>query len=223
STLTLSGWYQGQRDIDYPGRPLDADFFDTYNGSLRWQHRPAAGLVRSLEATAYVYGVDHAMDNDGKPTAIANPSRVPPFAMDVVTVANVGMVGGRLATELAPGRDWTLEVGGDAYTAHHDASGTTRNRDSDMLMMERLIWGDARLSSIGLFARADRPIGPLSASGTIRLDHVTADADSTSAYFIDNASSDLRSTETNLSGALTLSLPVTSRWSVSGGAGTVVR
>jgi iron complex outermembrane recepter protein len=101
STLTASGWYQGQRDIDYPGRPLDAAFFDTYNGSLRWQHQPAAGVVRSFDAMAYVYAVDHAMNNDGKPTALANPDRMPPFAMDILTVANTEMVGGRLATELA--------------------------------------------------------------------------------------------------------------------------
>ncbi len=223
STLTASGWYQGQRDIDYPGRPLDAAFFDTYNGSLRWQHQPAAGVVRSLDAMAYVYTVDHAMNNDGKPTALANPDRMPPFAMDILTVANTGMVGGRLATELAPGGDWTLELGGDAYAADHDASGVTRNRDTGMVMMERLIWGGARLSNIGLFAKADHPLGRLSASGTIRVDHVRADADSASTFFTDNASAELASTETNLSGALTLSLPVTSRWSLSGGVGSVVR
>lgn len=223
STLTLSGWYQGQRDIDYPGRPLDAAFFDTYNGALRWQHQPAAGVVRSFDAMAYVYTVDHAMNNDGKPTALANPDRMPPFAMDILTVANTEMLGGRLATELAPGGDWKMEVGGDAYTADHNASGTNRNRDTGMVMMERLIWGGANMTSLGLFAKADHPLGPMSASGTIRVDHVRADADSASTFFMDNASSDLASTETNLSGALTLSLPVTSRWSLSGGIGSVVR
>jgi iron complex outermembrane recepter protein len=92
-----------------------------------------------------------------------------------------------------------------------------------MVMMERLIWGGARLTDVGLFAKADHPLGPLSASGTIRVDHVRADADSASAFFAENATADLASTETNLSGALTLSLPVTSRWSLSGGVGSVVR
>ena len=223
STLTLSGWYQGQRDIDYPGRPLDADFFDTYNGSLRWQHQPAAGVIRSFDAMAYVYSVDHAMNNDGKPTALANPDRMPPFPMDIVTVANTGVIGGRLATELTPGGDWKVEVGGDAYSALHDASSTVRNRDTGMLAMERVIWGGARITNVGLFVKGDRPLGRFSASGTVRVDRVEADADSASVFFEENASSDLASSETNLSGALTLSLPVTSRWSVSGGLGTVVR
>jgi iron complex outermembrane recepter protein len=223
STLTLSGSYQAQRDIDYPGRPLDADFFDTHNVSLGWQHRPAAGVIRALDAMAWVYRVDHAMNNDRKPTALANPNRMPPWPMDIVTVSNVEMVGGRLATELSPGDDWTLEVGGDAYTALHDASSTSRNRDTAMLMMERLIWGGARVANVGLFARADRPIGRVLASGTVRVDRVTAGADSASAFFLGNASDDLASDETNLSGALTLSLPLSSRWSISGGAGSVVR
>jgi iron complex outermembrane receptor protein len=223
STLTLSGWYQGQRDIDYPGRPLNAEFFDTYNGSLRWSHAPASGALRSLDAMAYYYTVDHAMNNDEKPTALPNPDRTPPFPMDILTASSVETVGGRLSTELVPGGDWTLEVGGDAYTAMHDASSTNRNRDTGMLMMERLIWGGAQLSDVGVFAKVDRPLGRLSASGTVRVDHVSAAADSASAFFLDNASSELASTETNLSGALTLLLPVTSSWSVSAGVGSVVR
>lgn len=223
STLTLSGWYQGQRDIDYPGRPLNAEFFDTYNGSLRWSHAPAAGALRSFNAMAYYYTVDHAMNNDEKPTALPDPDRVPPFPMDIVTVSNVKTLGGRLSTELAPGGEWTLEVGGDAYTATHDASSTTQNRDNGMLMMERLIWGGARLSNVGVFAKVDRPLGRVSASGTVRVDHVRADADSASAFFQDNASAELASTETSLSGAITLSLPLTSTWSVSAGVGSVVR
>lgn len=223
STLTLSGWYQDQRDIDYPGRPMNADFFETYNGSVRWQHRPTSGVVQSVDAMAYVYAVDHAMNNDGKPTALPNPDRMPPFPMDMVTVAGNEMVGGRVATEFTPGGDWTLELGADGYTALHDASGTMANRDTETLMMERVIWGGARITNIGAFVKGDRSLGPFTASGTVRADRVEADADSASSFFLENASSELASTETNLSGALTLTLPMSSRWSLSGGVGSVVR
>lgn len=223
STLTLSGWLQNQDDIDYPGRPLNADYFDAINGSLRWEQAFTGGAVQSLDAMAYVYTVDHEMTNDGKPTALPNPDRMPPFPMDIVTGSNVEMLGGRVATELAPAGDWIVEVGGDGYTARHEAASTMRNRDTGMVMMERLIWGDAALSNVGLFARAAHPIGRLSASGTVRVDFVSADADSASAFFLENASSTLESTETNLSGALTLTLPVTAAWSVSAGVGSVVR
>jgi len=223
STVTLSGWHQGQRGIDYPGRPLDADFFDTYNASLRWGLTPAAGRLRSLDAMVYFYSVDHAMNNDLKPTAVANPDRMPPFAMDIVTTSNVEMVGGRVAAEFAPGGDWVVEVGGDGYTALHEAGSTNRNRDTGVVMMERLIWGDARLTNVGAFARFSHPIGRVSATGTVRVDRVEADADSASTFFLENASAGLATSETNPSGAVTFTLPVTASWSVSAGAGSVVR
>ena len=223
STVTISGWRQSQRNIDYPGRPLDADFFDTYNASLKWELAPAAGRLRNLDAMVYFYSVDHAMNNDQKPTSLANPNRMPPFAMDIVTTSNVGMVGGRIAGEFAPGGDWIVEIGGDGYTALHEAGSTNRNRDTGVVMMERLIWGDARVSNLGAFTRFSHPIGRVSATGTLRLDRVEADADSASTFFLENASAGLAVTETNPSGALTLTLPVTAYWSISAGAGSVVR
>lgn len=223
STLILSGWYQAQRDIAYPGRPLNAEFFDSWNASLNFAHAPAAGVLRALDATAYLYTVDHAMNNDGKPTALANPNRMPPFAMAIRTLSRVDMLGGRASAEFAPAGGLVVEVGGDGYTALHQASSTNRNRDTGMLMMERLIWGDARVSTGGIFTRLGAPLGPVTASGTARLDLVRADADSAGAFFLENATGDLESTEANLSGALTLSLPVSSAWSLSAGVGSVVR
>jgi iron complex outermembrane recepter protein len=223
STLTLSGWYQGQRDIAYPGRPLNADWFDTYNGSLRWQYEPAGGILRSFDATGYLYTVDHSMNNDAKPTALPNPDRMPPFPMDITTTSSVEVWGGRASMEMAPGGDLVLEVGGDAYTAHHDAAMTNRNRDTGMVMMERLIWGGARITNTGVFTRVSHPIGRVSTTGTVRLDRMSADADSASTFFLENTSSSLSSSETNLSGAITFTLPVTASWSISAGAGSVVR
>jgi len=223
SQLTLSGWYQGQRDIDYPGRPLDADWFDTWNASLRWEHAPLQGRMRSLEVMSYLYTVDHGMNNDQKPTALANPQRMPPFPQEIVTLSRVEVMGGRVASVLEVHPSLTLEVGGDGYTALHQASSTNRNRDTAVLMMERLIWGDARLSALGLFTRAEFPVGRLIASGTVRLDHLRAGADTASAFFLQNAGSDLRSSDSHLSGAATLTWPLGAWASASVGAGSVVR
>lgn len=228
STLELSGWTQVQRDIDYPGRPLDADWFDTYNVALRWQLEPRVGRVRSLEAQAYRYVVDHGMNNDRKPTALPNPDRMPPFALDIETLSSVEMWGGRMATVFGPGTGsgaeaWEVEVGVDGYTAFHQAASTNRNRETGVILMERLIWGDVNFSTAGAFARLTRPLGDLTATGTLRLDHVRADADSVSAFFQANATADPRSRETTLSGAMTLALPLGAHWTVAAGAGSVVR
>lgn len=223
SLLTLAGWYQGQRDIDYPGRPMDADWFDTWNASLRWELTPSEGRVQSFEAMSYLYTVDHGMNNDNKPTALPNPQRMPPFPQELITLSRVEVVGGRVASVLDVHPSLTLEVGGDGYTALHEASGTNRNRDTGVLMMERLIWGGARLSSLGIFTRAQFPLGPLVASGTVRMDHLRADADSASAFFLEHAGDELRSNESHLSGAFTVTWPLGAWASASVGAGSVIR
>ena len=208
STFTVAGWHQAQRDIDYPGRPMDAEWFDTFNGSLRWEYAPAGGMLRGVDAMAYVYTVDHGMNNDAKPAP-----------MRVATVSDVEMVGGRLSAVVAPGRGWTLEAGGDGYTALHFAEARPRNPD----MPRRLIWGDVRLTSVGLFTRAERMVGPFQAAGTVRLDLFRSDAESASPFFIANVTDELSASEEHLSGAATLTLPLDEAWSVSVGAGSVVR
>jgi len=223
-TLTLSGWVQNQTGIDYPGRPLDAEWFDTYNVALGWEHAPVmSGRLRSFEATGYAYTVDHGMNNDGKPTALANPNRMPPFPMRILTTSRVEMLGGRTAGVLDLGGGWDAELGGDVYTANHVASNRMWNRDSGVLMMDRLIWGDARVTAGGVFGRVGGVLGRVTTTGTIRVDLVRADADSASTFFQQNASPDLASRETNLSGALTVTLPVSASWFLSAGAGSVVR
>jgi iron complex outermembrane recepter protein len=225
SRLTLAGWYQAQRDIDYPGRPLDADWFDTWNASLRWDYTPLEGRIRAFEVMSYAYTVDHGMNNDKKPTALPNPQRMPPFPQELITLSRVEMVGGRMASVLEVHPSLTLEIGGDGYSALHQASATNRNRDTGVLMMERIIWGDARLSTLGLFTRAEFPLGRMVASGTVRLDHVRAQADTASAFFLEHAGAGagLGATESHMSGAFTLTWPVRAWASASVGAGSVIR
>ena len=82
SQLSVSAGYQSQRDMDYPGRLLNADYFDAYNLSARWTLESSNGLVRGAEVLGYYNAVDHGMDNDGKPTAQPMEGRMPPFALD---------------------------------------------------------------------------------------------------------------------------------------------
>lgn len=80
--LVLSGGYQEQGPIDYPGRLLTADFFEALNLSGTYSLAREQGPLQSLEFQAYVNDVDHGMDNSGKPTAMDMPGRTPPFALD---------------------------------------------------------------------------------------------------------------------------------------------
>ncbi len=226
-TLGFLGSYQAQRDIDYPGRPLDADFFNTYHLQAEWSLRRPAGLgssrLRDLDIMAYVYDVDHLMDNDEKPTALPDPGRMPPFATDVRTGAGVQVLGGRFAARMAGPANWEVEVGGDIYHADHDASREVDRRDTGAPVRRDLIWGGAWIRDAGVFVRATRAVGRAELAMAARMDVVRADADTASPFFIAQHGNDFTSSETNWSGAVTLRVPVAPRWTVTGGLGSVVR
>jgi len=227
--LSLLGSFQAQRDVDFPGRPLDATYFDTYQVQAEYAlRRPAvrgAGgfQLRDVDALAYVYDVDHLMDNDDKPTALPDPTRMPPFATDVNTASGVRVLGGRFAARFTTPANWDLEVGGDIYDADHDASRTVDRRDTGVNVRQDLIWGGARIVDAGLFTRVERPLGRARLGITGRVDFVFADADTASPFFVSEYGTSFDSRETNLSGAATLRVPVSERWTTTFGLGSVVR
>lgn len=223
SELSVLGSYQAQRDVDYPGRPLDAAFFNTYQvqGEYAWR-ADGAGRLRALDAMAYVYDVDHLMDNDAKPTALPDPTRTPPFATDIETQSGVRVLGGRVAGVVSAGV-WRLELGGDVMDADHDASRTVERRDTGMPMREDLIWGGARIQTLGAFARGERAIGATTLGLAMRVDAVRADADTVSPFFATEYGTDVASDEVNVSGAATWRVPLSVRWTTTVGLGSVVR
>lgn len=223
SELAVLGSYQAQRDVDYPGRPLDATFFNTYQlqSEYAWRN-DRAGRLREADVMAYVYDVDHLMDNDDKPTALADPARTPPFATDVETQSGVRVLGGRATAKLDAGV-WRLELGGDVMDADHDAARTVLRRDTGMLMRQDLIWGSARIQTLGAFARGERPLGNTTLGLALRVDRVQADADTVSPFFASQYGTDVDDSELNWSGAATWRLPVAERWTATLGLGSVVR
>lgn len=232
SMLSVLGAVQAQRDIDYPGRPLDAVFFDSQQWQAEWSlRRPSTGprpgsrafALRDVDVMAYVYDVDHLMDNNDKPTALANPNRTPPFPLLINTFSGVTVRGGRVSARLVAPSGWDVLVGGDVYDADHDAYRQTDRRDTGTPIRTDLIWGGARIMDAGAFARIDRMIGSARLAATVRLDMVNADTDSASAFFVEQYGNDLSSQEWNWSGATTLRIPVGNRWSVTAGVGSVVR
>lgn len=219
---------QEQRDIDYPGRPLDAAYFDSYQLQADYAWRAAgpaptqAWSLRSVELMGYTYDVDHLMDNDEKPTALANPQRTPPFPLLINTWSGVHVTGGRAAAGFTSGV-WSWQVGGDVYHADHNANRRTDRRDTGAPVRRDLIWGGARIMDAGVYLRGERPFGRVLVAGTARLDVVRADADSASAFFRQQNGEDLSSRESNWSGAATARVPLSGSWSLTAGLGSVVR
>lgn len=224
SGLTLSLGYQNQDDIDYPGRLLDADYFNTYNASALWEWTPENRLLRNLKARAYLNNVSHGMNNDSKPTAQPNPDRMPPFALDVQVDTKNHVYGGQVAATFSGGNRWQLEAGSDVYSSYREATRTVDRRDNGMQLFLDLMWPEATITDLGFYNRLNYSFSEqLSATASVRADFVSADADTISQFFVENVSTDLDSRETNLSTSATLNYSISTYWSIGLGVGSVVR
>lgn len=224
SYLDVSLGYQNQEDIDYPGRLLDADYFDTYNMAANWRWSPGSEKIETIEASIYRNTIDHGMDNDDKPTAQADPDRMPPFGLDIDVDARMYVTGGAFSTSFTTGSSWDWKIGADFYNTNRNAVRTIVRRDNDMEMFKDLMWPDATIRDGGVYTQLSHSFSDrLSAQGTLRLDFVSADADTASDFFRKNVSTDLHSSETNFSGSATISYIPFDNWTLGAGVGSVVR
>ncbi len=224
SRLTASLGYQNQEDIDYPGRLLDATYFNTYNGSLDWEWNPENNIIRNLQVKAYINNVSHGMDNDNKPTAQPDPDRMPPFALNVKVEADNYVSGGKLAATLKTGDQWDWEVGTDIYSSYRDATRRLSRRDNGQELFFDLMWPEATITDLGVFNRLSYSFSEkLSATATGRLDFVRVDADTISSFYAENVGTDLDTSELNFSASGTLNYLLSDHWTIGAGAGSVVR
>ncbi|MFW6157649.1 MAG: TonB-dependent receptor, partial [Balneolaceae bacterium] len=225
SHLTLSLGYQNQEDIDYPGRLLDADYFDTYNASAGWEWNPQKdNLLQNIRAKVYLNDITHGMDNDDKPTAQPDPDRMPPFATDVQVDTKSKVYGGNLAATLSTGPGWEWEIGSDIYSSYREAMRTIARRDNGQELSFNLIWPEATIINWGLYNRFSYSFSDrISATASLRLDLVSANADTIGEFFEQNVSTDLDSREGNLSASGTMNYRFSDNWTLGLGLGSVVR
>lgn len=231
--LSVSGGYHRQDDIDYPGRLLDADFFDAIDVSARYRLNRAVGVLRAFDAQVYLNAVEHGMDNDEKPTAEAGtfPNGNPRPPLIITVDAESQNLGGRVAADLEPQPGLTLTLGGDVYSARRDATRpfqavTPNGPVVPPFYVSDEIWPDVTITDVGLFANGTRRLGAVTVSGTARLDVVQANANEdrvSEAYLNNVGTNDLGGSEVNLSGAVTLATQLAPEWSLSVGLGSVVR
>ncbi len=185
--LEYTGGYQKQNDIDYPGRILDATLFETQSHALDLSHARSTGLVSELAGQIYVNDKRHVMNNDDKPTALADPRRMPPFALDVHLPAAADTLGGRFHAALATG-PVRYKLGFDTYRLQQNATQTISDRDTGQIHHNRHpVWPDAELSNIGGYAQVVYDQGRSSFGGTLRLDREQARVGGVTAFFADNA------------------------------------
>jgi iron complex outermembrane receptor protein len=93
-----------------------------------------------------------------------------------------------------------------------------------MLMFQDLMWPQATITDGGLFTRGSHTFNDRwKANATVRLDLVSAKADTASPFFRQNVSTDLSSNEVNVSGSGTVNYNLAENWTLGLGLGSVVR
>jgi iron complex outermembrane receptor protein len=239
STLSVKGSYQDQRSLDYPGRLLNAEFFENGIGQVTYDFSRAVGTLRGVEARLSAQHKLHGMTNEGKPSYDAGtlPDGRPRPPLRIRVDAEIQNFSGRVAADLALG-PWTVTVGGDVLHTYRDAR---RPLEAIMPDGSRVVppfyrtatdtldraWPGVTTTQEGIFAEGTRPIGDrVTLTGTARLDLAQSNATDPTQSFLDNAgvtAGALDQHDVMPSGAVTASLVLTDRWTLSLGAGTVAR
>ena len=229
SRLSAQVSYQDQRDVAYPGRPLDAVFFETLRGTLDYEWIATTGTLRQVEAQGYAYQTLHRMNNDNKITA------QPPMALYLTNDTEIATVGGRITAALNLAPDFTLDVGSSGYSAYRTAERERGPRADDgsqgPVMHRDIVWPDVRTTEVGGFAKLERIFGRAQATATGRLDVVHADPQRITDGFRTRAETatgraatgDLAETDVLWSAAASATVPVVDPLSLTAGFGSSAR
>ena len=185
--LEYSGGFQRQNDLDYPGRLLDATFFETQSHALEFSHAPAAGVLTELAGRVYVNRKDHLMNNDNKPTALRNHHRTPPFPIRVDLPTSADTIGGRFHAALSTG-PLRYKLGFDAYQLRQSATQTISDRDTGDVHHDRHpVWPDATMTNAGGYAQVLVDRGRSTVGATVRIDREQAAVGQVTSFFAHNA------------------------------------
>ncbi|MES3628684.1 MAG: TonB-dependent receptor [Longimonas sp.] len=234
SRLSAQASFQDQGNIAYPGRPLDAVYFETIRGALTYEWY-GTGTLQRFEAQGYGYQTLHRMNNDNKRTAEPDPDRMPPMALYITNDTEIATVGGRALAELQLAPDFTLNVGTSGYSALRTATRERGPRTEDgsqgPVMHRDIVWPDVRTTEIGGFAKLERVFGQAEATATGRLDVVHTDPQTVTDGFRERAEAargltltgDLATTDVLWSAAASATVPLVAPLSVIAGVGSSAR
>ena len=185
--LEYTGGHQQQNDIDYPGRILDATYFRTQSHALDIAHQRPGGLVSEIAAQVYLNAKRHRMNNDNKPTALANVQRTPPFAIAVDLPTSSDTLGGRFHTTLSSG-PLSYKLGFDAYRLRQNATQTVSDRGTEQIHHnQHPVWPDAEVLNVGGYAQVVYDLARSTYGATIRVDREQARVGGVTQFFADNA------------------------------------
>lgn len=220
--VEYSGGYQKQNDINFPGRLLDAEFFETQSHAFEVGYTPRSGRVSELFGQVYMNLKDHAMNNDSKPTARDMPGRVPPFALDVNIGTTSDTVGGRFHVAVDQG-PLNYKAGLDVYHLTQDANRTVARQSNGFVIFRDIIWPNATVMNTGGYGQVVYDRGRARFGSTVRVDYEDVSVGEVSQFFRDNTTGELGQSDASVSAAVNTSIRVTETMVLNLGLGRAVR
>ena len=221
--IAVSGFYDEQTGVDYPGRLLTAEHFLLRAWRASYRLAKPEGLVSALKLTGYLNKKSHRMSNRGKPTAMDVPGRMPPFALDVSLPAEADTSGGSGSVELSPGESWRLQAGFDFFRLEQDAQRYIARASDRKLLFSDAVWAGTSLSDVGISWLAGRSFDRGEIRAAVRLDFVGSDAGRPTEFFLGNSSGELDRSETNANFSLAGRYDLAGGFTLSAGMGRVMR
>ncbi len=221
--LTLDSGLDTQQDLDYPGRLLDANHFITRSWNGAYYMKEPAAAIQSVSFRLYLSKKSHRMNNDGKPTAMDMPGRVPPFGLAVSLPTESDSLGGAGRISFQPRSGWAVQTGFDFYDLSQQATRFISRRSNDRLLFRDNVWPDARIRDQGFYLTAAKAGEDWGMAAAVRFDAVQAEAARPSDFFRANTAGPMNGKEFNTSASLTARRNLTEAVTVSGGLGRVVR
>lgn len=219
----VSGFYDEQTGVDFPGRLLNAEHFllRSWEASYRWA-KPG-GVLSSVKLSSYLNKKSHRMSNREKPTAMEMPGRRPPFALDVSLPTEADTFGAAGRIDLAPNDSWRVQAGWDFFRLEQDAQRFIARASDRRLLFSDAVWAGTSLSDFGTYVHGGRIFRRGEVRAALRVDFVGSDAGRPSEYFLANGGADLRRGETNANFSVAGRHDLGGGITLAGGVGRVIR
>ena len=221
--LDFSGEYDDQMGIDYPGNLLNASFLITRSWDGDYYVKRPTPLIDLLHFQLYLNKKGHRMNNDGKPTAMDMPGRMPPFALNISVPTSSDTWGGAVRADFHISSQLRFSSGLDFYNLRQNALRFISRRSNGGVLFRDTIWPDATVADQGYYFSATNQWERGTVAATLRLDTVQAKARTPSEFFLAHTSGPLYTSEVYPSFSALASYRLFEGTTVSAGFGRAVR
>ena len=221
--IDFSGSYDDETGIDYPGNLLNAIFLITRSWNGEYYFKQVTPLIDLIHAQLYLNKKGHRMNNNGKPTALDMPGRVPPFGLNISVPTSSDTWGGAANIGFHLSSHSRFVTGLDFYNTRQNALRFISRQSNGVVLFRDTVWPDATIADQGYYFSGTNQWERGTVAATLRLDSVQASARTPSTFFLQNTNGPLSTSEVHPSFSVLGNYRLWSGTTLSAGFGRAVR